>query len=139
MKKCSICNKLKNENDFYFRQDTLLYRKDCKDCRKEKSKEYREQHQEYYKKYGKEYFVINREDINANQLAYYHKKKSIFHQKYRARDLLHDAVIRGEVQKRNCEICLADKTQGHHSDYAKPLDVVWLCMRCHKLLHTKLG
>lgn len=139
MKKCSICHKIKDDKDFYFRSDTLIYRKDCKDCRKLKTKDYRVQHLDYYKEYNKKYFVKNRERINALQLAYYHKTKIAFHQKYRARDLLYDAVSRGQVQKRNCEICLEDKVQGHHSDYTNSLDVLWLCERCHKLLHSKIG
>lgn len=139
MKKCSICNKLRNDNDFYFRWDRLCYRKDCKDCIKLRSRGYRGQHLEYYKGYNKEYFIANREHLNKKQLAYYHKMKIIFHQKYRARDLLHDAINRGQVQKRNCEICLEDKVQGHHSDYTNSLDVLWLCERCHKLLHSKIG
>jgi hypothetical protein len=26
--------------------------------------------------------------------------------------------------------------QGHHPDYDKPLEVVWLCTRCHHLVHA---
>lgn len=34
-----------------------------------------------------------------------------------------------------CEICGANKTEAHHDDYQKPLDVRWLCREHHKQLH----
>ncbi len=27
--------------------------------------------------------------------------------------------------------------QGHHEDYSKPFDVEWLCVLCHRRLHTE--
>jgi hypothetical protein len=36
----------------------------------------------------------------------------------------------------NCSKCgSADNIQGHHEDYSKQLEVVWLCARCHTELH----
>lgn len=29
--------------------------------------------------------------------------------------------------------------QAHHEDYSKPLDVTWLCPRCHTRRHAELG
>ena len=37
-----------------------------------------------------------------------------------------------------CEVCGATKTVAHHDDYAKPLDVRWLCRSHHALLHFTL-
>lgn len=31
-----------------------------------------------------------------------------------------------------------NKLQAHHANYDFPLDVIWLCNKCHKKLHKKL-
>lgn len=51
----------------------------------------------------------------------------------RARQLLNGAVRRGEVVRPDeCSRCgCAGKVTGHHPDYSKPLEVVWLCYPCH--------
>lgn len=37
-----------------------------------------------------------------------------------------------------CQFCGKKcKPDGHHPDYTKPLDVIWLCRVCHKELHAK--
>lgn len=43
-------------------------------------------------------------------------------------------LIRNEI----CESCgIKCKTQGHHEDYEKPLEVKWLCAICHGEKHRK--
>lgn len=58
--------------------------------------------------------------------------------KLRATQKLHLAVKRGKLVKPSvCSECGASgKIEGHHEDYSKPLDVVWLCTRCHDFRHT---
>lgn len=53
-----------------------------------------------------------------------------------AQRVLHRAVRAGVVIKPSaCHRCRGQvgkaALQGHHADYAKPLDVEWLCSRCH--------
>ena len=57
-------------------------------------------------------------------------------EKIRARRLLQSAVRRGTITRQACA-CGNPDTQGHHEDYSKPLDVLWLCARCHADLHRE--
>ena len=37
-----------------------------------------------------------------------------------------------------CEFCSVEVgLVGHHEDYSKPLDVIWLCGDCHRKVHRK--
>lgn len=48
------------------------------------------------------------------------------------------AVASGELARPlECSECrrVHRQIQGHHEDYAKPLDVVWLCPSCHQRRH----
>ncbi len=47
------------------------------------------------------------------------------------------AVADGRLMKpENCSQCGdGGKINAHHDDYNKPLDVIWLCNRCHTRLH----
>lgn len=51
----------------------------------------------------------------------------------RARQILKNAVNRGLIRRcTRCESCGAvGQTNGHHSDYSRPLFVTWLCRPCH--------
>ena len=59
--------------------------------------------------------------------------------KVKCHQSLHTAVVNGKIEKP--EICTKcgnkHKIEGHHEDYSKPLEVVWLCMKCHRALHAK--
>jgi predicted DNA-binding protein YlxM (UPF0122 family) len=64
----------------------------------------------------------------------------------RSQNLLEKALQRGLIQKKQtCEQCgKAPKfkdgrsgVQAHHDDYNKPLDVRWLCQKCHHLWHRQ--
>ena len=48
-----------------------------------------------------------------------------------ARSYVHVYLKRGKLERKPCEVCGALEVEGHHPDYTKPLDVVWLCHRHH--------
>ena len=50
---------------------------------------------------------------------------------------LYFAIRAGKIKKDICIICGNSKVHGHHPDYTKPLEVIWLCPLHHKQLHTK--
>lgn len=57
---------------------------------------------------------------------------------HRALGLVSKAIRDGVLKRMPCVICGAPKTHGHHTDYFKPLDVVWLCPKHHALEHVRL-
>ena len=56
----------------------------------------------------------------------------------KARRALRRAVKMGKVQKFPCWTCGDEDVHGHHHDYDKPLDVVWLCNKHHRELHAMI-
>ena len=78
-------------------------------------------HREYAKKYRSEHPPTPADRKKAN-----------------ARSYLHVYIKRGKVQKKPCQECGNPNAQGHQHDYDKPLDVTWLCMKCHRRLHNRL-
>ena len=57
--------------------------------------------------------------------------------KYYARRLLNKLIKEGVIERKICEICSKIGT-GHHPDYSKPVEVVWLCRKHHAELNRKL-
>lgn len=53
----------------------------------------------------------------------------------KARLAVYVALRSGRLKRWPCVICNDPKTEGHHHDYAKPLDVWWLCRKHHVAVH----
>ena len=51
---------------------------------------------------------------------------------------LASAIRRGLIKREGCEVCGAEPADGHHSDYARPMDVTWLCRLHHRREHRRL-
>jgi hypothetical protein len=81
----------------------------------------------------------NSQDQKQAKLFYlqnvYDKKKIIANRK------LNDALRRENIIKPNrCQICNEEKAlDGHHADYEKPLEVIWVCRKCHMAIHKQKG
>ena len=64
--------------------------------------------------------------------------------KQKANHLVTRAVRNGElIRPKTCSACGGNNRalpmHGHHDDYTKPLDVIWLCAKCHTERHRELG
>lgn len=68
------------------------------------------------------------------------RRRSLEHrERIAARQALWNAIRRGELDRKPCKDCGAQKTDAHHDDYARPLSVRWLCRKCHVATHAKAG
>lgn len=57
-------------------------------------------------------------------------------EKYLAHVAVQRALAGGELVKGPCEICGHSTVDAHHDNYAKPLEVRWLCRQHHVRLHA---
>jgi ribosomal protein S27AE len=58
---------------------------------------------------------------------------------FEAKRLTRRAIANGELVRQPCEKCGSSRVQAHHDDYAKPLEVRWLCRPCHVAVHKQLA
>jgi len=55
--------------------------------------------------------------------------------KMNARAYANVYLRRGKIDRMACKVCGSDKSQMHHADYDKPLEVTWLCRKHHLEIH----
>ena len=92
--------------------------------------------------YLAEYKEKNRERVNAKQREYEaanpRRNRPVDRQKQIAQSRLNQGISKGEVERQPCEYCGSTRNVvGHHPDYDKPLDVIWLCQKHHTLEHRR--
>ncbi len=149
-KKCGKCLIVKPIKEFckHHRGDYQSY---CKKCR-EYARQYRQtpQRKAYNQKWGKSAQRI------AYNKEYYQRPEVKAHRAEKMRQYVNDpknrykhkarwAVGRAKTRKNNqlkpgpCAFCeIPPPTEAHHTDYSKPLEIIWLCQKCHRDLHKAL-
>lgn len=70
--------------------------------------------------------------------GYHTKKKNEWYKKNperaKVKQALRYALKMGKIARLPCMVC-GEKSEAHHPDYSKPLDVVWLCKEHHREVH----
>lgn len=140
---CVKCKQSKHPSDFgYLRGDLNPRCFEC--CRKVgrkhlKTEKYKETHAKYvasgapaeYKKR-----VRQTEEGKAKIATYVKDFRSKNPEKDKAYEIVHKAIERGDLGPLPCENCDSiENLEAHHDDYSKPLDIRWLCIKCHAKLH----
>jgi ribosomal protein S27AE len=83
------------------------------------------------------YRAANLEAVRAYDRA--RGRRAADPQKEKARNAVRHAIDHGRLTRQPCEICGAATVEAHHDDYARPLDVRWLCRRHHGHAHRRVG
>lgn len=121
-KRCCMCKRNLPVKEFnYSRSSNDGLSSHCRECGKKYKKQHYEQH------FGEFY---NR------QVGYRH----IHPERRKAFYAVHEATYKGKlIRPETCSKCgERGYIVAHHNDYDKPLDVVWLCLRCDRQLHANL-
>lgn len=66
------------------------------------------------------------------------RKRAKWPEKAKARAATKAAVASGVLVRQPCERCGSPRAHGHHEDYAKPLEVTWLCSLHHAERHREI-
>jgi len=154
MKKiCTCCGQEKNLDDFYKHKQMLDgHLNKCKECKKSYQLKYRFENIEVVKEYdrnrpnAKERSKKNADRIRNNLEKYNKHKEDLRNWNKRNRNKrnahlkVKRAIIKGIIKKpNNCQKCGRKlELQAHHSDYEKPLDVIFLCIKCHNDEHKRI-
>lgn len=137
---CRTCQEVKTLDRFYLhKQMADGHLNICKDCVKERIKKYYDFNKEKINKYDRirGRTEERREKNRIRSLTRKSPRKKGDPVKIKARTELGNALRSGKIQSpSHCQDCGVEcKPHGHHEDYSKPLDVVWLCSLCHGKRH----
>lgn len=137
MKQCIKCARLLALDEFYRHpQMGDGHLNACKDCVRRDVKANRRGNLEYYRGYDRKRFKED-PDRRAAAFASSHQSRRAHPEKYRARTAVNNALRDGRLIRHPCEVCGSAKSEAHHDDYSKPLEVRWLCVVDHADYHRQ--
>ena len=152
-KRCFKCQCLKPLDDFY-RHSKMAdgHLNKCKSCTKADVSKYRAENLERCQEYDRNRFQydLERRSLQIDQSREWAKNNpekmaevraqwsDRNPEKHQCHTSLKNAVRDGKITKSaSCQSCGTSdgRIHGHHPDYTKPLEVMWLCATCHSRQH----
>lgn len=130
-KTCFKCNCTLDISEFYKHSrmaDGHLGK--CKNCTRRDVSQNRSEKREYYSLYERD--RCKQPERHQYKIEQERKHRQANPQKYKARQMVGNAIRDGKVLRQPCQLCGNPKSQAHHEDYGKPFDVVWACFKCHR-------
>lgn len=151
--KCSRCFTVKPLSAYYNDKNRPSgKRTECKACITERTRKYRAANKEKMAAYGARWAAAHAEERRASHRAHQERNRAKIRRRNAEARASHplQAAARSAVKSarragrlvtpQNCERCGGNvPLHAHHEDYAKPLDVVWLCIPCHRARHVELN
>lgn len=129
---CKECGEAKPLRDFYLNKGAPMGK--CKECVKLAVKT-RRLVDPGVRAYDRDRAKLPHRRANAVRISKQWRARNPL--AYQAHTIVGNALRDGKIERCACAICAAtENVHAHHKDYAKPLDVTWLCARCHLRLHA---
>ena len=125
---CKRCGEVKPADAFYASDKGR-----CKECVKERVRRRRRTNpsvQEYDRARAK------RPERKEHARAITRKWRAENPAGYAAHSAVSNALRDGRLVRSPCLFCESEHVHAHHRDYSKPLEVIWLCPKCHHRLHA---
>jgi len=136
-KECFKCKTIKPLEEFYKHSKMADgHVNKCKECNKNDVTSHRNKNLEKVREYDRARGKIP-ERIKA-QLEITRAWRAEDSRRNVAHSAVARAVRNGLLVRMPCIRCGKEKTEAHHEDYDKPLEVMWLCTPCHKQRHKEL-
>lgn len=134
MKECFKCKKYLPLSGFYkHKQMGDGHLNKCKSCAKLDVCVHRSKNLDKIRAYDRK-----RGSRKSKEYALSYREK--YPNKYRAHNMVNNAIRDGKLFKEPCEACFdIHKLHAHHDDYLKPLNVRWLCSKHHSQWHRDNG
>lgn len=130
-KTCFKCNQEKPIDQFYKHKETVDGRLGkCKECTKKDTQTYYDVNFLERRQYEKLRFQNPQRKEKVAEYQTQHRANNP--EKYKARNAVNNAIRDKKLFREPCNICGNPKSQAHHYDYSQPLEVEWLCFKCHR-------